>query len=44
MRLRDADFPVSTRVSNEVFSLPMHPFLSDADVDLICRAVIEAPK
>jgi UDP-2-acetamido-2-deoxy-ribo-hexuluronate aminotransferase len=44
MRLRDKDFPVSTRVSNEVFSLPMHPFLPDADVDHICRAVIEASK
>jgi UDP-2-acetamido-2-deoxy-ribo-hexuluronate aminotransferase len=44
MQLGDKDFPVSTRVSNEVFSLPMHPFLTDADVDLICRAVIEASK
>jgi UDP-2-acetamido-2-deoxy-ribo-hexuluronate aminotransferase len=44
MRLRDDDFPVSTRVSNEVLSLPMHPFILDADVDLICRAVIEAAK
>ncbi len=44
MRLRDGDFPVSTRVSNEVLSLPMHPFLAEADVDLICRAVTEASK
>jgi UDP-2-acetamido-2-deoxy-ribo-hexuluronate aminotransferase len=40
--LTDADFPVSSRVAREVFSLPMHPFLSDEDVDRTTQAVREA--
>lgn len=33
------DFPESERASNEVLSLPMHPFLSEEDQDLIIEAV-----
>lgn len=40
--LRDDAFPVSTQASREVFSLPMHPFLCDADIDAVCAAVREA--
>jgi len=40
--LPDSDFPVATRLSAEVLSLPMHPFLTDADVDSVADAIIEA--
>jgi UDP-2-acetamido-2-deoxy-ribo-hexuluronate aminotransferase len=33
------DFPVSEKVSREVISLPMHPFLSEADQDRIVESV-----
>ena len=33
------DFPVSEKASREVISLPMHPFLSEADQDRIVAAV-----
>ena len=33
------DFPVSERAAREVLSLPMHPFLSEADQDRIVAAV-----
>jgi UDP-2-acetamido-2-deoxy-ribo-hexuluronate aminotransferase len=36
------DFPVAERASREVISLPMHPFLSDADQDMVIRSVREA--
>jgi UDP-2-acetamido-2-deoxy-ribo-hexuluronate aminotransferase len=36
------DFPESLRAAREVLSLPMHPFLSDADQDLIVKAVKDA--
>ena len=42
--LRDEQFPVSTRVSGMVFSLPMHPFLSHADIDRVCDGIREALK
>jgi UDP-2-acetamido-2-deoxy-ribo-hexuluronate aminotransferase len=35
----DESCPVSCKVSAEVLSLPMHPFLSDAEVDQIASAV-----
>ncbi len=33
------DFPVSEKCSREVISLPMHPFLTEADQDLVIGAV-----
>jgi UDP-2-acetamido-2-deoxy-ribo-hexuluronate aminotransferase len=33
------DFPVAEKASREVISLPMHPFLSEADQDRIVAAV-----
>lgn len=36
------DFPESERASREVLSLPMHPFLSEAEQNKIVGAVIEA--
>ncbi len=36
------DFPVSEKASREVLSLPMHPFLTEADQDRVVAAVREA--
>jgi UDP-2-acetamido-2-deoxy-ribo-hexuluronate aminotransferase len=36
------DFPVSERACREVISLPMHPFLTEADQDIVISAVKEA--
>ncbi len=33
------DFPISERVSREVISLPMHPYLTDAEQDTVVAAV-----
>jgi dTDP-4-amino-4,6-dideoxygalactose transaminase len=32
--------PVSERVCNQILSLPMHPQLSDADVEAVCEALL----
>lgn len=39
---KDADYPVSVKAASEVVSLPMHAFLSDADIDRVAEAIIEA--
>lgn len=39
MRCSDAAYPVTSRVCEEVVSLPMHPFLTDAEVGQIAAAV-----
>lgn len=36
------DFPIAERASREVLSLPMHPFLTDAEQDLVVRALRSA--
>ncbi len=36
---REGDFPVSERVSKEIMSLPMHPFLSEEDLIFITENV-----
>jgi UDP-2-acetamido-2-deoxy-ribo-hexuluronate aminotransferase len=36
------DFPESEKASREVISLPMHPFLSEADQDVVVNAVKSA--
>ena len=33
--------PVSEKLSSEVLSLPMHPFLAEADLDRVVRTIIE---
>ena len=35
-------FPISERVSNQIFSLPMHPYLTEAETDRIAEAMVEA--
>jgi dTDP-4-amino-4,6-dideoxygalactose transaminase len=37
----DRDFPVSTHLAESVVSLPVHPGLSNGDLDQIVRAVRE---
>lgn len=39
---RDGDFPESEKAAREVLSLPMHPFLTDADQDRVINAVLAA--
>lgn len=39
---RAGDFPVAEQASREVISLPMHPYLAEADQDRIIRAVRRA--
>ena len=36
------DFPVSENISSRILSLPMHPYLDDSEIDLICKTIIEA--
>ncbi|MBW2062330.1 MAG: DegT/DnrJ/EryC1/StrS family aminotransferase [Deltaproteobacteria bacterium] len=37
---RAGDFPISESVSQRVFSLPMHPYLTDEHVDLIISQIL----
>jgi UDP-2-acetamido-2-deoxy-ribo-hexuluronate aminotransferase len=36
---RDGDFPVSEEMSMRIFSLPMHPYLETADIEMICEVI-----
>ena len=38
--MHPADCPIATRVAGEVFSLPLHPQLTFAEVDMVSAAVI----
>jgi UDP-2-acetamido-2-deoxy-ribo-hexuluronate aminotransferase len=33
------DFPISEKISNEIISLPMNPFLSDEEVAYVCKCL-----
>ena len=35
------DFPIAEDVSNRILSLPMHPYLSEQDIDSICNTIME---
>lgn len=37
---KEGDFPVAELVSREIFSLPMHPFLTAAQQQQICKALL----
>ena len=39
---REGDFPVSEMAARRVLSLPMHPYLSEAEQKLVADAVLEA--
>jgi len=34
---KEGDFPVAERVSKEIMSLPMNPYLSDSEIEFICE-------
>ena len=36
------DFPISEDISSQILSLPMHPYLDDFEIDLICETIIKA--
>jgi len=38
----DLDFPVAQRLADEVLSLPVHPALSEGDIEMIARALRES--
>jgi dTDP-4-amino-4,6-dideoxygalactose transaminase len=40
MRFTPGMFPRSERMAKECLSLPMHPFLSDDDVNYICEEIV----
>lgn len=39
---KNGDFPISEKVSNEIMSIPMHPFLTDQDMAFIVESIINA--
>lgn len=41
---KSGDFPVSEKTAAEIFSLPMHPYLSETDQDIIVEAITKAVK
>ena len=44
LQYRAGDFPVSEAISERIFSLPMHPYLSMADQKQICQTLMESLK
>ncbi len=44
MGIRDESLPVSVKASKEVFSLPMHPYLTREEVQTVAAALREAGK
>ena len=39
---KEGDFPVSETISKRIFSLPMHPYLTDEEIELICSTITSA--
>ncbi|NTU93678.1 MAG: DegT/DnrJ/EryC1/StrS family aminotransferase [Chlorobiaceae bacterium] len=39
---RRGDFPLSEGFSERIFSLPMHPYLEEAEIDRICSVILTA--
>ncbi len=37
-----ADVPVTEAVAPRLLTLPLHPLMTDADVDLVCEALVSA--
>jgi len=38
---KEGDFPIAEKVSKEIMSLPMNPYLSDDEIDYICKNLVE---
>ena len=34
--------PISEEISERIFSIPMHPYLTDKEINKICNTLIEA--
>ena len=39
LNYKKGDFPISEKVSDEIFSLPMNPYLTDDEIDYICLSL-----
>ena len=39
LRYQKGDFPISEDLSKRILSLPMHPYLSEDDVELIINQI-----
>ncbi|MCH4551353.1 DegT/DnrJ/EryC1/StrS family aminotransferase [Aestuariibaculum lutulentum] len=39
--LKDCEFPITEQIHDEVLSLPMNPLLSDKDLEIIIKALVE---
>jgi len=39
LKYKEGDFPIAERVSNEIMSLPMNPYLTDDEIEYICGAL-----
>ncbi|MCX5894942.1 MAG: DegT/DnrJ/EryC1/StrS family aminotransferase [Proteobacteria bacterium] len=39
LRYKQGDFPASEKISREIFSLPIHPYLSEADQEKIAQII-----
>ena len=37
---KEGDFPISEDTSNHIFSLPMHPYLKENEIERICAVII----
>ena len=42
MQLPDEWYPNTMEATKRVLSLPMHPYLTEEEVDLICKVLLEA--
>jgi dTDP-4-amino-4,6-dideoxygalactose transaminase len=38
---KDEDYPISTKLCETVLSIPMHPYLSDTEIEFISNSIIE---
>jgi UDP-2-acetamido-2-deoxy-ribo-hexuluronate aminotransferase len=41
---KKGDFPIAERVSEEIMSLPMNPYLTDSEIEYIAKEVVNATK
>lgn len=39
---KEGDFPVAEAISKRIFSIPMHPYLTDSEIELIATTILEA--
>ena len=44
LNLRDEDYPNAVEATKRVLSLPMHPYMTEEDVDYICSVIIKEIK